>query len=156
MRDFIVKTLSSFFYIGYLPLIPGTFASAAAVGLFYLLRADSNLYILFTFGMLILGFLAAGKAEKISGRHDPRHIVCDEIAGMLLTLLNLLFIPHDFRLIVIAFLVFRFFDAVKPYPADALQNLKGSAGIMCDDLIAALYTTVALQIVLRFISFMAS
>lgn len=153
MRNFIIKTLSTFFYVGYLPFIPGTFASIAGVLLIYLLKDNSFIYILFTVVLIILGFLISGKAEKIFNKKDARFIVIDEVSGMLL---SLLFIPYDIKLIVIAFILFRILDAFKPYPSDRLQRLAGSIGIMSDDIVAGLYTNIILQIVSRLVSLRAS
>lgn len=153
MRDFIIKTVSTFFYVGYLPLIPGTFGSLAGVFLFYIMRGSSFTHALVTLLLFWLGFLVSGKAEKLFQRKDPSFVVIDEVSGMLL---SLLFIPFDSRFIILAFILFRLFDTLKPYPIDKLQDLKGSRGIMCDDLVAGLYANVVLQIVFRLVSFKAS
>ena len=153
MHNFIIRTLSTFFYVGYLPFIPGTFASIVGVLLIYLLKDNSFIYILFTVVLIILGFLISGKAEKIFNQKDARFIVIDEVSGMLL---SLLFIPYDIRLIVMAFILFRILDAFKPYPSDRLQRLAGSIGIMSDDIVAGLYTNIILQIVSRLVSLRAS
>ncbi|MDD5166552.1 MAG: phosphatidylglycerophosphatase A [Candidatus Omnitrophica bacterium] len=144
--NFFAKSLSTFFYVGYLPLIPGTFGSIAAIVLFYLIKDSIVLYVFFTALILILGFLVAGRAEKLFNRKDPSCIVIDEVAGMLL---GLLFIPYDIKLVIIAFIIFRILDTLKPYPADCLQKLRGSLGIMSDDIIAGLYTNIILQVVWR-------
>lgn len=153
MRKFIIKTLSTFFYIGYLPFIPGTFASIVGIFLFYLIKGNNFTYILFTLTLMILGFLVAGRAEEIFNKKDARYIVIDEIVGMLL---SLIFIPYDIKLVIIAFIMFRILDALKPYPAGSLENLKGSLGVMSDDIIAGLYTNIILQIVLRLASLKTS
>jgi len=153
IRKFTFKTLSTFFYIGYLPFMPGTFASIVGVFLFYLIKDNSVMHILFTLTLIILGFLVAGKAEEIFQRKDARCIVIDEVAGMLL---SLTFIQHDLKLVIIAFIIFRILDALKPYPAGPLQNLKGSLGIMSDDIVAGLYTNIILQVILRLASLRAS
>lgn len=153
MGKFIAKLLSTFFYIGYLPLIPGTFGSMAGVFLFYLVRHSLLAHVGLTLLMVIAGFMFSGQAERIFGKKDARYIVIDEVAGMLLALL---FIPYDLKIVIIAFFLFRILDAFKPYPASILQELKGSLGIMADDLVAGLYTGVILQIALRLASLRAS
>lgn len=153
IRIFLIKILSTFFYVGYLPFIPATFASIVGVLLIYLLKDNSFIYILFTVVLIILGFLISGKAEKIFNKKDARFIVIDEVSGMLL---SLLFIPYDIKLIVIAFILFRILDAFKPYPSDRLQRLAGSIGIMSDDIVAGLYTNIILQVVSRLVSLRVS
>jgi len=151
--NLIVKTVSTFFYLGYLPLIPGTFASVVAIFLFYLIKGSIFIYTLVTLLLIILGFLVSGRAEKIFNQKDARYIVIDEVAGMFL---SLVFIPYDIRWVVIAFFFFRIFDALKPYPAGRIQEINGSTGVMGDDIIAALYTNIILQVVLRLVSFKTS
>ncbi len=150
--DFVVKTTSTFFYSGYAPFIPGTIGSILGLFLFYLLKDDSLVYGFFTFLILILGFLVSGEAERIFKQKDSRYIVIDEVGGMLL---SLAFIPSDIKWVIAGFIIFRILDALKPYPAARLQELKGSLGVMSDDIVAALYTNIILQIVLRFTSFKA-
>jgi phosphatidylglycerophosphatase A len=153
IRRIIIKTLSTFFYIGYLPVIPGTFGSMAGVLLFYLIKDSLPGYVLFTLLLLILGFLVAGEAERILNKKDSRCIVIDEVCGMLL---SLIFLPYDIKLVIIAFILFRILDSLKPYPAAKFQNLRGSPGVMLDDIIAGVYTNIILQVVLRLASFRTS
>lgn len=152
MRDFITKTLSTFFYVGYLPAVPGTFASLAALFLFYLIKDNIFIYALSIIISISLGLLVSSEAEKLFKRKDAKCIVIDEVAGMLL---SVAFMPYDFKLAVIAFFLFRILDTLKPYPADNLQNLKGGLGVMSDDIVAGVYTNIILQVV-RFASFKAS
>ncbi len=149
----IIKTLSTFFYVGYLPFIPGTFGSIAGIFLFYLVKDNNFIYILLTLALIILGFLLTGRAEKIFNKKDAGCIVIDEVSGMLL---SLIFIPYDIKLVIVAFILFRILDTLKAFPSSRLQNLTGSIGIMSDDIVAGLYTNIILQIALRLISFKAS
>ena len=146
LSNFIVKTLSTFFYIGYLPLIPGTFASIAGVFLFYFLKDNLLIYIFSILFLLLIGILVGERAEEVFQRKDCPFIVIDEVLGMLL---SLIFIPYDIKLVIIAFVIFRILDTLKPYPASMLQNLKGGIGIMGDDIVAGLYTNIILQLALR-------
>lgn len=149
----LVKIISTFFFVGYLPLIPGTIASIAGIFLFYLMRDNVFIHILITLVLIILGFLLTTKAEKIFARKDAPCIVIDEVGGMLLAFI---FIPYEIRIVVITFFIFRILDTLKPYPVGRFQNLKGSLGIMSDDIIAGLCTNVILQIALRLTSLSAS
>jgi len=149
----ILIAISSFFYIGYLPLIPGTFGSIAGLFLYFLVKNSIINYVLLTAVLLILGFFASGKAESILNKKDASCIVIDEVSGMLLSLALL---PYDIRLAIIGFVLFRILDTLKPFPAGRLQNLRGALGIMSDDIIAAVYTNIILQIVLRSASFKIS
>ncbi len=145
----IIIALSTFFYVGYLPLIPGTFGSFAAMLFVYLFRGDILSYGLFTLLVILVGLLVAGRAENILNKKDAPCIVIDEVAGVFI---SFMFVPFDLKLFIIGFIVFRLLDTLKPYPAGYFQRLKGSLGIMGDDLVAAVYTNIILQAVLRFTS----
>jgi len=147
LDNFLVKAISSFFFVGYLPAIPGSFGSLAGVGLFYLLKnSNSPVYFLFVLGVIALGLLTSGRMERLLGKKDPGCIVIDEVAGMLI---SLSFMPLDLRIVFLGFLIFRILDTLKPYPAGRLQNLRGSVGVMADDLIAGIYTNIVLQVILK-------
>jgi len=148
--DFLIKIISTVFFIGYLPFIPGTFGSLVAVGIFYLLKpAGLAVYFLFTFLIAFLGLLTAGRTEKLLNKKDPSCIVIDEVMGMLIALS---FMPADLKIVVLAFIIFRILDMLKPYPAIRLQNLHGAIGVLGDDLVAGIYTNIVLQVVLKFAS----
>jgi len=68
-------------------------------------------------------------------------------------LVALSFKPADLKVVVLAFLIFRILDTLKPYPAGRLQNLHGAIGVMADDLIAGIYTNIVLLVILRLIVF---
>lgn len=148
----LIKLFSTFFYVGYLPL-PGTAASIAGALIFYFFCGDARLCFFLAFLFIILGFMVAGPAERIFQRKDAQCVVIDEVAGIFI---SLIFIPCDNRLIIIAFILFRIFDVLKPYPIARLQRLGGSLGIMCDDIIAAIYTNVVIFIAFRFLPLVVS
>jgi phosphatidylglycerophosphatase A len=144
--DFLAKPVITFFYFGYCPVAPGTAGSLAGLGLYFLVKDSPQFYLLAFALVTVAGVLLSGEGERIFGRKDPNCVVIDEVSGMLLSLALL---PYDVRVVGAGFILFRVFDALKPFPADKLQSLKGSAGIMSDDIMAALYTNVLLQIVVR-------
>jgi len=153
IRENLVRFISTFCYVGYLPLVPGTFGSIAGLGLFYILRNSPLLYISSVIFIIALGFAACGEAERIFREKDARCIVIDEVSGMLV---SLAFLPYDIRLVIAAFVIFRILDITKPYPAGAIEKLKGSIGIMGDDLTVGVYTNIILQLFLRLTVFKAS
>jgi phosphatidylglycerophosphatase A len=131
--------------VGYMPLAPGTFGSLVGVAIFLgLTRVAGGTILLF---VAILAFTFAGiwagtRTEEISGRKDPGKIVVDEVAGQLIALLPLLFVNWTITMVIVSFILFRFFDIVKPYPANRLQDLEGGVGVMCDDLVAGAYAAI--------------
>ena len=139
----LVKLLSSLFYLGYSPIIPGTVGSLGGVALWLLVRDSQIAYIILTLAVIILGFLVCGRAEKIFGQKDSSKIVIDEAAGLLVALF---LVPQSFYWLVSGFILYRAFDILKPFPIRRLQALPGSSGVMLDDLAAGLYTNLLLQL----------
>jgi phosphatidylglycerophosphatase A len=130
--------------VGYLPLMPGTFGSLLAVAIFLLLvKVSAALVLIAILVFTFTGIWAGSRTEALSGRKDPGKVVVDEVAGQLIALFPLtLFSRWSTIAVIISFILFRFFDIVKPYPADKLQGLNGGMGIMCDDLVAGAYAGV--------------
>ena len=140
----LIKLISTCFYTGYSPVVPGTLGSLAGLLLYILIGKDFRFYTGISIFLLIVGFLISGRAENIFGIKDDRRIVIDEVCGMML---SLLFIPYKRLYYLIGFLLFRLFDICKPYPMRKLELMPGSAGIMLDDIVAALYTNLVLRII---------
>jgi phosphatidylglycerophosphatase A len=143
--------------VGYLPLAPGTFGSLVAVGIFLLLARTTPpnalvAVVLITIVVVtFVGIWAATRTEQLSGRKDPGKVVVDEVAGQFIALFPLtLFTRWSTLAVIVSFILFRFFDIVKPYPANRLQELNGGAGVMFDDLVAGVYGAVIVSIMLRF------
>jgi phosphatidylglycerophosphatase A len=143
--------------VGYLPLAPGTFGSLVAVGIFLLLARTTPpnalvAVVLITIVVVtFVGIWAATRTEQLSGRKDPGKVVVDEVAGQFIALFPLtLFTRWSTLSVIVSFILFRFFDIVKPYPANRLQELHGGAGVMFDDLVAGVYGAVIVSIMLRF------
>jgi phosphatidylglycerophosphatase A len=136
--------VATFFGIGRLKPGPGTYGSVAAVLLWagaghYLHLTPSTLLIALLIGIflaLIFGIPAATIVERQSGRRDPGFVVIDEVAGQWVALL---FSPADWRHGLIALVLFRLFDIVKPFPVRRFERLPGGWGIVFDDVAAGLY-----------------
>jgi len=140
--------------VGYLPLMPGTYGSLVAVGIFLGLTqlAKGNVLVVVVLAAILAftfaGIWASSRTEELSGRKDPGKVVVDEVAGQLISLFPLtLFGRWSTPAVIISFILFRFFDIVKPYPARRLEALKGGPGIMCDDLVAGVYGAAITSIV---------
>ena len=155
-RKFLVTGLGT----GYLPLAPGSWASAAVCGIFLLVAWGSAGRAVCVSGTMAAVALLASAAcvalgrftEAAFGRKDPRQCTADEWAGQAIALLLLpLGTTWRDRLIVAgaAFFLFRLADVVKPPPARLLEKLPGGWGILLDDLAAGVYANVACQLLLR-------
>jgi len=137
--------------VGYLPLAPGTFGSLVGVGIFWLLvRVNPLAIVVAILAVTFAGIWAGSRVEQVSGRKDPGKVVVDEVAGQMIALFPLtLFARWSTGAVILSFILFRFFDIVKPYPANRLQDLDGGMGIMFDDLVAGVYSAVVVSIILR-------
>jgi phosphatidylglycerophosphatase A len=123
--------------VGRAPLAPGTVASALTAVVLWLLQLSTPALLALLIVVTALGTWAAEQAERaLGGGKDPGAIVVDEVAGMTLSVLA---VPLSLPALLVAFLLFRVFDVVKPFPANVSQRLHGGLGVMADDLIAGLY-----------------
>jgi phosphatidylglycerophosphatase A len=139
--------LGTWFGCGYAPVAPGTVGSAAAIGIAWLLaRAEfGNLHFLvISFALLYPAIWAAGVVAAQSGKKDPGLVVVDEVAGQWLTLAGAL--RFNWKTFVIAFLLFRFFDILKPPPIRLIERVPGGSGIVLDDMMAGAYGALVLFI----------
>ena len=116
------------------------------VGIFLLLPPIAIPIAILT--VTVVGIWAGTRTEELAGRKDPGKIVVDEVAGQLIALFPLVFVKWSMITVMVSFILFRFFDIVKPYPANRLQDLEGGMGVMCDDLVAGAYAAIIVSGVL--------
>lgn len=135
---------------GLSPKAPGTCGSIAAIPLIWACSQSSfMLYTLIIFIGSIAGVFICDIAAKNLGEHDAPSIVWDEIIGMFITFW---FVPVTTLTLVMGFLLFRFFDIVKPYPISFLdQSVEGGLGIMLDDILAGLFSAILLGLAWQFL-----
>jgi len=146
LRLKISEWIATCFKVGYLPFAPGTWGSVFAILLWWVLLKDLNTYI---FGAIIIIFLLIGIVVSNiiidqSGDHDPSHIIIDELVGQWLALF---LIPDGFFNIAISFILFRFFDIIKPWPIRLIEKFPKGLGVMSDDLTAGHITLILIQII---------
>ncbi len=140
---FLVRIVSTVLGIGYAPLAPGTWASAAGILLAWFLPSGTG-YLLIA--LSVAGFWACKPAREIFKKDDPGIFVMDELCGVLL---STLWLPKTIPVYAAAFFLFRLFDIWKPGPIRSVQNSPHPWSIMCDDLAAGLFANGALQILMR-------
>lgn len=144
----VVKALGSFFFTGYFPVAPATFASLVFVLVYGLVPGGEILAHPVTCVVtLIVSIPLATRMESFYGR-DPSCVVIDEVVGMQVALVGAGGVGAWGLLAV--FFVFRFFDIAKPYPVNRSQQLPGGYGVVVDDLLAGIYTRITM-ILLSFI-----
>jgi len=124
---------------------PGTWGSFLAVIVWWFFLSVLNPLYFYTIIILttILAILASNYAERSLGR-DAGSIVIDEVVGQWLVLV---FCQKTLSIAIIAFILFRLFDVLKPFPIGRSQNLKGGWGVVIDDLLAGIYAAICIVII---------
>ena len=136
--------------IGFAPKMPGTFGSlwgVVLVGLAYYLQLSPSVAIGINVVLLVVGIPICSKGATLIGKPDPGSVVWDELAALPMVFWFLYLFTVTTSLYWIALLGFgwfRLFDITKPFPIKWFEQLGGGVGIMADDIIAALYASMAL------------
>jgi phosphatidylglycerophosphatase A len=132
--------------VGFLPLMPGTWGTLAALPLWYhLAHTGPWAYGLGVAALMILGLWVAGPAQEMLGRTDHPAIVVDEVTGLLITLAG---VPPTWEYALLGLVIFRALDILKPFPIRRLgEGGKGGLEVMADDVAAGLMGRVILEVV---------
>ncbi len=131
---------------GLIPFMPGTFGTLAAIP-FYLLMTHLPLWLYITLTLIftLLSIVICHVTARDIGVHDYTPIVLDEMVGYLITMIAA---PLGWFWIVLGFLLFRLFDIWKPWPIRWLdEHAQGGFGIVIDDVVAAIYAWIGVQLV---------
>ena len=143
----ILHIIATFFYIGHIPIAPGTWASLATMLLVYFIKPYWQAPFYIQLGIIAVVFLAGIPAAAYSEKHfekkDPGYCVIDEVAGQMV---SMLWVPHSIGLYMAAFVLFRIFDILKPPPIRLLERAPGGVGIMIDDIGAGLFALGVLHL----------
>jgi phosphatidylglycerophosphatase A len=141
---------------GFAPKAPGTCGAIEGVLIFLLtlalhLSPGQHLVLLAALNVLIfaLGVWASKRTCAISNLEDPSQIVIDEISGQLIALTPLAY-GSSIGLVILAFLLFRLFDIVKPFPIRKLEHFPNGFGVMLDDVLAGVYAAALVWLVSSF------
>ena len=148
----------TFFMIGRIKFAPGTIASLVTCILFLILINFFDIISIFLFTLFIFlySFIAINSFEEFKSE-DPQEIVIDEVIGQMLPILAIpiyetLFLLPKIYYCVFAFLLFRLFDILKPFPINYVDNnIAGALGIILDDILAGIYSIIILSIIFFFL-----
>lgn len=135
----VIRVIATGFGSGYCPYLPGTAGSLVAVLISYYCRFELWQILLLSF----FGVYICQKAELLLQQHDSPHIVFDEFCGIFIATWKAAS-PLAF---LTAFILFRLFDMLKPYPINKLQELSGGWGVMADDIGAGIAARVILGLI---------
>jgi phosphatidylglycerophosphatase A len=151
MRSLIIF-LATAGYSGYSPVAPGTAGSVVGLVVIWLVfgplwtRSPALCLTVFAIAFVVACWIS-DRAEKIFDQHDDSRIVIDEVLGMAATMFGN---PQSFPFLMLGFLLFRVADVIKPWPANLIdRRMQNGAGVMLDDLVAAIYANIVLQVIAR-------
>ena len=145
------KIGASCLFIGYCPFASGTIGSLVAVIALFLLKDDLSFMLgpgnalqywwaIVTF--TAVSFFLCDKGKETFGEDDPKQTVFDEVVGQFITFFM---IPINIRTLILGFVLFRFYDIVKPFPVYRLEEIEGGVGVTMDDVAAGILANVTLM-----------
>ena len=146
MLQLIMRNISTLFGLGNYSKMPGTLGSIAGIflGIFLLLFFPINLVYIFFIFLLAASLYAIKTYQKVVGKSDKSEIIIDEVLGQLLVIM---FIDLKFLEILFAFILFRFFDILKIFPANIIdKKYSNHYGVIFDDIIAAIQALIVIFI----------
>ena len=147
MLNALGKAIGAGLGTGLSPIAPGTVGSLAAVAIYYFIALAVGSLSLYFLVALVIGGSAIGVWATgllvTEDESDPGRAVWDEFVGMWITCL---FLPPTILWLALAFVLFRVFDVLKPWPANVMERLPRGWGIMADDVVAGLYGAVLLNV----------
>ena len=147
------KLIATFLYVGLMRPAPGTWGSAAAIPVVYLVHRFAGFpgVALATLAVFFIGWWATARYTQATGQEDPSEVVIDEVAGMFVTLapvsaeLWLAGVPAQvfpYPGWVAGFLLFRLFDIWKPGPVGRADRRGDALGVMLDDIFAGIFAAI--------------
>jgi phosphatidylglycerophosphatase A len=127
----------------------GTFGTLITFIYFiFLYQLNLEIQILIFFILLLVSYISVKNTLQSLKIKDPSCVVIDEIIAYLIVLILL---PNNYLLYLISFILFRFFDILKPWPISKLEELPGAIGVIADDFGAALFALVITQMVSSYV-----
>lgn len=153
----LVEHIATLGPLGFMTKAPGTIGSVAGMVLYvvFLWGADPLAHLIACALLAFVGIGICTEAERRMQKNDPPEVIYDEFVAMPLVYIGIPMgaLSLDWLALLVGFILFRFFDIAKPLGISRLQNLPGGAGVMMDDLAAALASAVCLHllVVLRVI-----
>ena len=149
----ITNFFVSLFYSGYFKIYPGTFGTFISILiLFHIIKykfLSFEIFIIIFLLIFLLSLFFISKFSSYTNSHDSGVIVIDEFLGVYLILIfyDNIFIHSDTLTIILIFVIFRFFDITKVFPANIIdKKMNNSLGVLLDDIVAGVYTITILVV----------
>lgn len=142
----------SFFGVGFLPKAPGTWGTLATLPFLYILGRFNPPYIFFIPFIVIVTLISSFVTDSVQKKfnlHDPQFIVIDEVLGMMTAWLFIQ--THNLSHLIVLFILFRFFDIIKIWPASYFdKEVHHGAGTILDDIISGVYAGLIYLVINHF------
>lgn len=133
--------------LGLAPKAPGTFGTVLGIPLLLIMPQNLIAYAIVVLALFALGVWCCDVCAKNLGVHDHPGIVWDEVVGYLITMAA---VPRNLWWVIAGFVVFRLFDIIKPWPISWVdRQVHGGLGIMLDDVLAAFFALIVMQVAVR-------
>ncbi len=146
--NYFILFVATGFGAGFSPVVPGTMGTLLAIPIYYFGSSISSpLYALTLVAFFFFSSWVSNQAERYWGTKDDRRIVIDEIMGFLVTML---WVPKSISSMIAGFILFRFFDILKPFPIRHLERVESGFGVVLDDVLAGIYSNIILHLIWRF------
>tara|TARA_B100000401_G_scaffold340671_1_gene238971 strand:+ start:65 stop:529 length:465 start_codon:yes stop_codon:yes gene_type:complete len=138
----LIENFVTLFRIGQIPFAPGTLGSIFAIVIWFIFIQYFSIFYYYAliFIIFLISFRIVDYYLNIEKKEDPSEVIIDEFIGQSLPLLFLL--EFNIYEVLLAFSTFRIFDIFKIYPVNIAENIKGSIGVILDDLIAGVYSLI--------------
>ncbi len=142
----IYELIATGFFVGRSPYAPGTLGTLVGVPIVYLVAFNPWTILASVVFLFVVGLISSNEVIKLTGGQDPKQVVIDEIAGYVSCFL---LVEPTLKTYILAFLLFRLIDIVKPFPINLFERFQGAFGVMLDDLAAGLLTSFILFLLLK-------
>ncbi len=142
----IYELIATGFFVGRSPYAPGTLGTLVGVPIVYLVAFNPWTILASVVFLFVVGLISSNEVIKLTGEQDPKQVVIDEIAGYVSCFL---LVEPTLKTYILAFLLFRLIDIVKPFPINLFERFQGAFGVMLDDLAAGLLTSFILFLLLK-------
>jgi phosphatidylglycerophosphatase A len=148
------KIGASCFFLGYIPFASGTIGSLLTVAALFFASnqlafitgpENAVTYWWAIITLTAISFFLCDKGKETFGEEDPKQSIFDEVVGQFITFFM---IPINIRTLILGFVLFRFYDIIKPFPVYRLEELEGGIGVTMDDVAAGILANVTLMFLL--------
>ena len=159
----MVKLYVSLFGLGFTPLASGTMGSLAGIALWLALReimSPWTMVLAIVFSFLLSWALTEVYLRKNNREHDPSEVIIDEVIGQWVSLTPLIYFDsieypiinnQFYSLVLMSFILFRFFDIFKPWPISIIDRQKNSFSVLFDDVLAGLFSSICITVFILWI-----